>query len=111
MGWGISKLMIKQWCMNEFVVSIAENRVLEIINSYQESQYYSLGWTNYLKGRGIKISMDLKGRATDDIWIERFWRAIKYNHIFSILAIKDLNYSSEFRFKSNIITRRNIKAL
>lgn len=54
----------------------------EIINSDQGSQYTSPTWTNYLEGKGIKISMDGKGRATDNIWIERFWKKIKYNQIY-----------------------------
>lgn len=54
----------------------------EIINSDQASQYTSPSWTNYLEGKEIKISMDGKGRATDNIWIERFRKTIKYNHIY-----------------------------
>ena len=54
----------------------------EIINSDQGSQYTSFAWTNYLEKQEIKISMDGKGRATDNAWIERFWRSIKYNHIY-----------------------------
>jgi len=33
-------------------------------------------------GKEFKISMNGKGRATDNIWIERFWKTIKYNHIY-----------------------------
>jgi putative transposase len=62
--------------------AIAANGVIEIINSDQGSQYTSSSWTNYLEGKGIKISMDGKGRATDNIWIERFWKTIKYNNIY-----------------------------
>jgi putative transposase len=36
----------------------------------------------YLKSEQISISMDGKGRALDDIFIERFWRTIKYQHIY-----------------------------
>ena len=81
MGWGISNSMSKQWCMDVLESAIAENGVPKIINSDQGSQYTSPTWTNYLEGKGIKISMDGKGRATDNIWIERFWKTIKYNHI------------------------------
>jgi putative transposase len=56
--------------------------MLEIINSDQGSQYTSPSWTNYLEGKGIKISMDGKERAKDSIWIERFWKTIKYNQIY-----------------------------
>lgn len=61
--------------------AIAENGVPKIINSDQGSQYTSPTWTNYLEGKGIKISMDGKGRTTDNIWIERFRKTIKYDHI------------------------------
>ncbi|MBK7443116.1 MAG: transposase [Bacteroidetes bacterium] len=54
----------------------------EIINSDQGSQYTSHAWTTYLETENIKISMDGKGRATDNIWIERFWKNIKYNYIY-----------------------------
>ena len=81
MGWDISNSMSKQWCMDVLETAMAENVVPEIINSDQGSQYTSPRWTNYLERNGIKISMDGKGRATDNIWIERFWKTIKYNHI------------------------------
>lgn len=69
--------MSKQWYMNVIDAAMAENRVPEIINSYQGYQYTSPIWTNYLDRKGIIISMDRKGRATDSIWIERFWKTIK----------------------------------
>ena len=68
--------------MDVLETAMAENGVPEIINSDQGSQYTSPSWTNYLKRNGIKISMDEKGRATDNIWIEPFWKTIKYNHIY-----------------------------
>ena len=82
MGWDISNAMSKQWCMDVLETAMAENGVPEIINSDQGSQYTSPSWKNYLERNGIKISMDGKGRATDNIWIERFWKTIKYNHIY-----------------------------
>ena len=65
MGWGISNSMSKQWCMDVLEAAITENGVPEIINSDQGSQYTSPSWTNYLEGKGIKISMDGKGRAPE----------------------------------------------
>ena len=67
MGWGISNSMSKQWCIDVLDATIEENGVPEIINSDQGSQFTSPSWTNYLGGKGIKISMDSKGRATDNI--------------------------------------------
>ena len=50
----------------------------EIFNTDQGSQYTSKAHVEILKKHNIKISMDGKGRATDNICIERFWRSIKY---------------------------------
>lgn len=82
MGWGISNSMSKQWCLDVLADAIARNGTPEIINSDQGSQYTSPSWTNFLEAKGIKISMDGKGRATDNAWIERFWKTIKYNYIY-----------------------------
>ena len=65
----------------------------EIFNTDQGSQYTSHEHTKILIENGIKISMDGKGRATDNIAIERFWRSAKYENIYlqeysSIKALK-----------------------
>lgn len=54
----------------------------EIINSDQGSQYTSEQWVSCLKEHQISISMDGKGRATDNAFIERFFRSIKYDYIY-----------------------------
>ena len=54
----------------------------EIFNTDQGSQYTSQKHTQLLLDNDIKISMDGKGRATDNIAIERFWRSAKYENIY-----------------------------
>lgn len=54
----------------------------KIFNTDQGSQYTSYAHTKILKDSGIIISMDGKGRATDNIAIERFWRSIKCERIY-----------------------------
>jgi len=54
----------------------------EIFNTDQGSQYTSYIHTQKLKDKGIVISMDGKGRATDNIAIERFWRSAKVERIY-----------------------------
>jgi putative transposase len=81
-GWGISNCMSKQWCLGVLNDAIARHGKPEIINSDQGSQYTSFAWTSFLEKEDIKISMDGKGRATDNIWIERFWKSLKYNYIY-----------------------------
>lgn len=81
-GWGISNSMSKQLVLEVLKDAIARFGKPEIINSDQGSQYTSHTWINYLESQGIQISMDSKGRAIDNVWIERFWKSIKYNYIY-----------------------------
>ena len=81
-GWSISNSMSKQWVLSMLKDAIARHGKPEIINSDQGSQYTSFAWIHYLEEQGIQISMDSKGRAIDNIWIERFWKSIKYNYIY-----------------------------
>ena len=54
----------------------------EIINSDQGCQFTSTDWIDELKKHGIKISMTGKGRCHDNIYIERFWRTVKYEEFY-----------------------------
>ena len=81
-GWGISNNMSKQWVLSVLKETIARHGKPEIVNTDQGSQYTSFAWTHFLEEQGIQISMDSKGRAIDNIWIERFWKSIKYNYIY-----------------------------
>ena len=65
----------------------------EIINSDQGSQYTSLSYIELLKEGGIKISMDSKGRATDNVFVERLWRSLKYEEVY----LKDYQTPREAR--------------
>lgn len=82
MGWRMGNSMNKQLCMDVLEAAIVENGVPERINSDQGLQYTSPTWTNYLTGKGIKISIDGKGLATDNIWIKRFWKTIKLSQAY-----------------------------
>jgi putative transposase len=81
-GWGISNSMTKQWVLQVLRDAIERYGKPEILNSDQGSQYTSSAWTSFLEKEGIRISMDGKGRATDNTWIERFWRTLKENYIY-----------------------------
>ncbi|MBK8081665.1 MAG: transposase [Saprospiraceae bacterium] len=59
-----------------------EHGIPQIINTDQGSQFTSDDFVYGVINMGIKLSMDGKGRATDNIYIERFWRTIKYEHIY-----------------------------
>jgi len=82
LNWSISNSMDRQWCIELLEDTIAEHGAPEIHNSDQGSQYTSTQYIEVLKVHEIQISMDGKGRALDNIYIERFWKSIKYEKIY-----------------------------
>jgi putative transposase len=54
----------------------------EIFNTDQGSQFTSLDFTDRLKSSGVKISMDSRGRALDNVFTERLWRSVKYEEVY-----------------------------
>jgi len=81
-GWGISNSLASKWCKGVLDDAIAIHGKPEIVNTDQGTQYTCALWTQHLQSMDIKISMDAKGRALDNIWIERFWKSIKYDYIY-----------------------------
>lgn len=81
-GWSVSNSMTAEWCTEVVRQAIATHGKPEIINSDQGSQFTSEVYTQLLKDNEIQISMDGKGRAIDNIFIERLWRTVKYEHIY-----------------------------
>jgi len=80
---GISNTMDAPWCLRVLKKAVERYGAPEIINSDQGSQYTSELWTKYIEeDLKIRISMDGKGRATDNAWIERFWRTIKWEWLY-----------------------------
>lgn len=80
LSWELSTTMEKDFCIQALERALKINTP-EIFNSDQGVQYTSKEHTNILKRNGIKISMDGKGRCLDNVFIERFWRSIKYEYL------------------------------
>ena len=59
-----------------------EQSVPDIVNTDQGVQFTCENFINLLKGKEIKISMDSKGRALDNIFVERLWRSVKYEDVY-----------------------------
>jgi putative transposase len=81
-GWGISNTLDASCSLNVTKEAIERYRKPEIINSDQGSQFTCNDWIEYLEKEEIKISMDGKGRAIDNIFIERLWRSVKYDYVY-----------------------------
>ena len=54
----------------------------EVFNTDQGSQFTSSEFTQVLEDSGVKISMDGKGRCSDNIFVERLWRTVKYEEVY-----------------------------
>jgi len=82
-GWSLSNTMESEWCRQALEVAVEQHGKPEIINTDQGSQFTAELFTNYVtKDIKVKLSMDGKGRAIDNIFIERFWRTLKYEHVY-----------------------------
>jgi len=82
LSWRISNTMDTDLVMSVLNEALSLYGKPEIFNTDQGSQYTSYIHTDTLKQNGITISMDGKGRATDNICIERFWRSAKVEKIY-----------------------------
>lgn len=81
-NWSISNTMSAEWCKQVMEEAIENNGKPQIANSDQGSQFTSEVFTSLLNDNNIQISMDGKGRAIDNIFVERLWRSVKYEHIY-----------------------------
>ena len=81
-GWSLSNTMSAQWCTDTIEQAIAQHGVPEIINSDQGTQFTSAVYIHCLEKHQIAISMDGKGRAIDNVFIERLWRSVKYEQVY-----------------------------
>lgn len=82
-GWNLHNSLDASNCIEVLRRAIEEHGTPEFINSDQGGQFTCKDWVDECeKHAEMKISMDGKGRAKDNIWIERFWRTIKYEYIY-----------------------------
>lgn len=81
LAWEVSVTLDSSFCVAalERALSVAQP---EIFNSDQGAQFTSLVFTERLLARGISISMDGRGRALDNIFVERLWRSVKYEEVY-----------------------------
>jgi putative transposase len=81
LSWELSNSLENSFCIRALQRALEHGRP-EIFNTDQGSQFTSLNYTGILEANKISISMDGKGRALDNIFIERLWRSLKYEDIY-----------------------------
>ncbi len=81
LSWKISNTLTSDFCVEALKEAFGYGTP-EIFNTDQGSQFTSEEFVRVLKDRGIQISMDGRGRALDNIFVERLWRSVKYENVY-----------------------------
>lgn len=81
LSWSVSISLEARFCLEALEGALGRGQP-EIFNTDQGSQFTSDEFLNRLKGKEIRISMDGRGRAFDNIFVERLWRSVKYEEVY-----------------------------
>jgi len=90
LSWRLSNTLDGSFCVEALDEALAQGRP-EIFNTDQGSQFTSREYTGRLEEAGIAVSRDGRGRALDNVFVERLWRSVKYEDIY----IKDYDHVTE----------------
>ncbi len=82
LSWEVSVTMEEDFCVSALESALRRHGHPQIFNTDQGAQYTGEAFTGTLKREGIRISMDGKGRCTDNIMIERLWRSVKHEEVY-----------------------------
>jgi putative transposase len=82
LAWQVSNTMDAGFCVDCLTAALNEYGAPEIFNTDQGSQFTCEIWVKVLQENAIKISMDGRGRALDNIFVERLWRSVKYEDVY-----------------------------
>ena len=81
LAWELSATLDSDFCISALERALVHAQP-KIFNSDQGAQFTSTAFTERLRARGIQISMDGRGRALDNIFVERLWRTVKYEEVY-----------------------------
>jgi putative transposase len=81
LAWRLSNTLDGGFCLEALDESLS-TATPKIFNSDQGSQFTAAAFTSRLEARGIAVSMDGRGRALDNVFVERLWRSVKYEEVY-----------------------------
>lgn len=82
LAWELSNTLDASFCVRAVQRAIAAHGVPEIFNTDQGCQFTSAEFTQPLLERGVRLSMDGKGRCLDNVFVERLWRSLKHEEVY-----------------------------
>ncbi len=101
LSWRLSNTLDGRFCNDALDEALRRGRP-EVFNTDQGCQFTSRDFTGRLESHGIRISMDGRGRALDNVFVERLWRTVKYEEVYlkEYLRVSDLEegLAAYFRF-------------
>jgi putative transposase len=81
LAWRLSNTLTGTFCLEALEAALARGKP-EIFNSDQGAQFTATAFTGRLESAGVAISMDGRGRALDNVFVERLWRSVKYEEVY-----------------------------
>jgi putative transposase len=99
LAWRLSNTLEGRFCLEALEDALQIGQP-EIFNTDQGSQYTAVAFTGRLERAGIAISMDGRGRALDNVFIERLWRSVKYEWLYThdYCSVPDLSAGLRWYF-------------
>ncbi len=82
LAWRTSNTLTADFCVEALNEALAKFGTPQIFNTDQGAQFTSTAFTGVLESRGIRISMDSRGRWVDNVFVERLWRSLKYEEVY-----------------------------
>jgi putative transposase len=101
LAWELSNTLDASFCVRAVGRAIAQFGPPEIFNTDQGCQFTSAEFTHPLLDRGVKLSMDGKGRCLDNVFVERLWRTVKYEEVYlkSYVSLIDAHAQLDHYFR------------
>jgi len=82
LSWRTSNTLTTDFCIEALKEALAKYGTPEIFNTDQGAQFTDKHFTAVLESKGVRISMDGKGRWVDNVFVERLWRSLKYEEVY-----------------------------
>jgi putative transposase len=82
LAWRLSNTMEARFCVEALQEALELHGTPEVFNTDQGSQFTSRDFTSVLEAHAVAISMDGRGRWIDNVFVERFWRSLKYENVY-----------------------------
>jgi len=115
LAWRTSNTLTSDFCVEALQEAITRYGTPEIFNTDQGAQFTSLDFTQALESRGVRISMDGKGRWVDNVFVERLWRSVKYEevylHAYASIAEANRHIGRYFDFYNRIRGHQGLDGL